>query len=87
MSPRYGWIGATRREAVRVMVTACVVAWLRDWCETHESVAPLVEDSATAPRSPGDVHVLHFGVPSDDPLLALAMAKSDRARLGGGGAG
>jgi len=39
MHPRYGWLGITRRAAVREAIAVCVDAWLSDWCLQRDAIA------------------------------------------------
>lgn len=76
---RFGWIGSSRRAALREKVAACLQAWLADWHVAHDGTAPRVEDAPIVPYSPDEALVLQAG--KDEPRLMMAVG-DELVRLG-----
>lgn len=77
---RFGWIGISRRTALRAKVAACLQGWLADWHAAHDGKAPLVEDAPIVPYSPDEAFVLQAGAGTSS--LMVAAARDELVRMG-----
>ncbi|MEI7037459.1 hypothetical protein [Fulvimonas yonginensis] len=77
---RFGWIGPTRRAALRERIAMPVLAWLADWRMAHDGIAPHVDDAPVVPYSPDEACVLQAG--PGLPNLMVMAARDELVRLG-----
>ena len=80
MALRFGWIGASRRAALRTKIGACLQAWRADWCAAHDDEPAHVEEAPIVPYSPDEAFVLQAGAGA--ACVMVAVARDELVRLG-----
>lgn len=81
MTKRYGWLGTTRKAAIRDVVSACFDAWLLDWCLQPEACKTSVEEILLASCS-RESHAVWMAEVAGGRMLA-ALGRNRLDALGG----